>query len=80
MTSEISKSIHLGPLDAAIVLRLDGTMEAAMPELDLHELPDNILTGAAVMMALQNERISDLIYDNFMTECALESVVPINDL
>lgn len=74
------KSLHLGPLDAAIILREDGTLEAAIPELNVPNLPDNILTGAAVMMALQSERMCTLIYENFLNECALENSPPINDI
>lgn len=73
------KALHLGPLDAAIVLREDGTMEACVPEMNTPDVSDNILIGAAVMMALQNERMCTLIYENFLNECALEENQPIND-
>jgi hypothetical protein len=61
-------------------LREDGTLEASIPDLDETDVPDNIITGAAVMLALQNERMCGLIYENFLNECALEDIVPINDL
>jgi hypothetical protein len=80
MTYNFPKSLHLGPLDAAIILREDGTLEASIPDLDETDVPDNIITGAAVMLALQNERMCGLIYENFLNECALEDIVPINDL
>jgi hypothetical protein len=80
MTYQIPKSLHLGPYDAAIILREDGTLEASMPDLDSSDVPDNIITGAAVMLALQNERMCGLIYENFLNECAFDDLVPINDL
>lgn len=79
MTIHFPKSLHLGPYDAAIILREDGTLEASIPPLDQSDVPDNIITGAAVMLALQNERMCGLIYENFLNECAFEDVVPIND-
>lgn len=78
-TYQFPKSLHLGPYDAAIILREDGTLEASIPDLDVTDVPDNIITGAAVMLALQNERMCGLIYDNFLNECALDDVMPIND-
>jgi hypothetical protein len=47
MTYNFPKSLHLGPLDAAIILREDGTLEASIPDLDETDVPDNIITGAA---------------------------------
>ncbi len=79
MINQFPKSLHLGPYDAAIILREDGTLEASIPDLDESDVPDNIITGAAVMLALQNERMCGLIYDNFLNECAFDEVVPIND-
>lgn len=79
MNDQQPKSLHLGPLDAAIILREDGTLEASIPEMSIPHVPDNVLTGAAVMMALQDERMCTMIYDNFLNNCALEDVRPIND-
>lgn len=79
MIHQLPKSLHLGPHDAAIILRADGTLEASLPDLDSEEVYDNIITGAAVMLALQNERLCNMIYDNFLNECAFEDLVPIND-
>lgn len=78
---EKKKSLELGPKDAAIVLRSDGSLEASIPELDGDELvPENIFTGAAVMFALQNPQLCDLIHDYFMEECSQLVLKPANDL
>jgi hypothetical protein len=70
MTTSSRKVLNLGPLDAAIILREDGTMEASMPELSTDTVPDNVVTGAALMFALKNPKLYDLIHDNFVNECA----------
>lgn len=80
MIHQIPKSLHLGPCDAAIILREDGTLEASLPDLEVSGVHDNIITGAAVMLALQNERMCGLIYENFLNECAFEDLNPINDV
>ena len=79
MTIINPKALHLGPLDAAIVLREDGTLEASMPDVNIPDVPDNILIGTAIIMALQSERMCSLIYEHFLNECALEDSNPIND-
>ncbi len=67
-------------MDAAIVLRADGSLEASIPELGMDvEVPQNIFTGAAVMFALQNPQLCDLIHDYFMEECSQLVLEPAND-
>lgn len=79
MTQPPRKALELGPLDAAIILREDGSMEASMPEIATDTVPDNVVTGAAVMFALQNPELCDLIHDNFVNECAQLNLHNVND-
>lgn len=79
MTYDDKQDISLGPLDAAIVLRENGTIEATIPEVETDYIPENIVTGAAVMYSLQNERMCDLIHEHFMLECAMHDPSPLND-
>lgn len=79
MTTAPRKALTLGPLDAAIILREDGTMEASMPELSTDTVPDNVVTGAALMFALKNPELYDLIHNNFVNECSQLDFPKAND-
>ena len=80
MTIKPPTTLELGPMDAAIILREDGTLEAAIPELtDEENVPDNVITGAALMFALQNTQIYELIHEHFLQECATMEMQSVND-
>lgn len=74
-----TKVISLGALDAAIVLREDGSLEASLPEVETKVVPENIVTGAAVMFALQNDRMCELIHEHFFIECSMLELKSVND-
>jgi hypothetical protein len=79
MTASSHKTLTLGPLDAAIILREDGTMEASMPEISTDSVPNNVVTGAALMFALKNPKLCELIHNNFVNECAQLDLHNVND-
>lgn len=64
-----SNVLHLSENDAAIVLKEDGTLEASMPEINSDNVPENVLTGAAILYALNNPEICQLIFKNFAEQC-----------
>lgn len=61
-------SIKLNDLDAAIILKEDGTLEASLPEIETEHVPENVLTGAALIYALSNEVLCEQIRDNFLKQ------------
>ena len=65
-----SSTLIVEPHDAVIILKSDGSCEASLPQSDKDEVPENIVMGAALMYALQNQSLCDLIHQNFMQECA----------
>ena len=64
-----SNVLHLSENDAAIVLKEDGTLEASMPEINSDNVPENVLTGAAILYALNDPEICQLIFKNFAEQC-----------
>lgn len=68
-----SNVLHLSENDAAIVLKEDGTLEASMPEINSENVPENVLTGAAILYALNNPDICQLIFKNFAEKCKNDS-------
>lgn len=53
-------TIRISPLDAALVLRADGTLETWLPHI--HENPPpNALAASALMCAYSDERIFSMI-------------------
>ncbi|AIL12883.1 hypothetical protein IM40_04135 [Candidatus Paracaedimonas acanthamoebae] len=64
-----STVLQLAENDAAIVLKEDGTLEASMPEINSENVPENVLTGAAILYALNNPDICQLIFKNFAEQC-----------
>lgn len=70
MVKIIHKTVlNLSENDAAIILREDGTLEASMPEIHSENVPENVLTGAAILYALNNAEICQLIFKNFAEQC-----------
>lgn len=67
--------LYLKEMDAAIVLKSDGTLEASLPEITTDHVPDHILTGAALIFALQDPHMRQMIYENFAKACAQPDAV-----
>ena len=70
-----STTLILAPQDAAIVLKQDGSFEASLPQIHGEHIPDNIMLGAALAFALQNENLCALIRENFDRECAAQALL-----
>lgn len=62
----------LAPWDAAIILKQDGTFEASLPHIQGDYIPENVMLGAALAYALQNDTLCTLIRENFDKECAAQ--------
>ena len=55
ITSSPSRTtIELDDLDAAIILKVDGTLKASLPEVKTETVPENIITAAALVYALND--------------------------
>ena len=69
-----TSSIYLAlePEDAALILRADGSFETSFPEDHSTEVPDHILTGAAMAYALRDENLLEQIMDNFFSQCQMK--------
>jgi hypothetical protein len=66
--------LTLEPTDAAIILKNDGTCEVSLPETPQEPMPENIILGAALAYALQDETLCGLIHDHFHKQCASMSI------
>lgn len=65
-----TRKLDLEPSDAAIVLKEDGTFETTLPEYDEDEdVPEHVLTSAALAYALTDEKMHNLIRDHFANVC-----------
>lgn len=64
-----SATLTLSEQDAAIIIRADGTVEASLPEITTEEVPENVLTGAAIVYALSNPELCERIFSHFAKEC-----------
>lgn len=53
-------TIRISPLDAALVLRADGTLETWLPHIH-GDPPPNALAASALMCAYSDERIFSMI-------------------
>ncbi len=69
MNIEKDRKIALEALDAAITFRTDGDIELLLGEEDMPIIPDNIRWALAVMYALKDEELSQLIERHFEKEC-----------
>ncbi len=82
MSEQAQSKFELGPCDSAIILREDGTLEACMPELGQSDLPENVILTAALIMALQDQEILELLHRKFAESCLendMEMVTGVND-
>ena len=62
-------TITLDPWDAAIILKRDGSYETSFPNVTESQLPENVIIGAALAFALQNQQLCDAIRENFEKQC-----------
>jgi len=62
-------TIELMEQDAAIILRSDGTYETSLPQVEDELVPENIMLGAALALALQDADLCDAIRANFYKVC-----------
>jgi hypothetical protein len=67
--SKNSSVLYLTEMDAAIILKEDGTLEASLPDIKGENVPENVLTGAALVYALSNPKMCQLIYNEFAQAC-----------
>ncbi len=56
-------------MDAAVILRNDGSIEASLPEIEEGPIPDNVLVASAVMFFLSRPDLCDSIFKEFVREC-----------
>ena len=68
-----SIDLKLAHMDVAIIIREDGTLEASLPEIHTAQVPENVFTSAALVYALNDPKMCQLIYQNFAQECARNS-------
>lgn len=61
--------IKLEAMDAAVILRSDGSIEASLPEIEEGPIPDNVLVASAVMFFLSRPDLCDAIFKEFVQEC-----------
>ena len=68
--THIPQDFHIGPNDTIIVLRENGTCDASFPELEGNqEVPEHIVTAAAILHALEDDDLSEMIHESFATQC-----------
>ena len=71
MTMEFqASSLRITEKDAAIIIKEDGTLEVSLPEVTTETVPENVFTGAALLYALSNPELSQMIYTKFAEVCA----------
>lgn len=61
--------IKLGDLDAAVILKNDGSIEASLPEVGDGPIPDNVLVASAVMFFLSRPDLCDSVFKEFIRAC-----------
>ncbi len=79
MTKKNQSDFKLGPNDAAIILREDGTLEACMPDLSQDELPDNVMLGTALIVGLQDPEVLEILQKKLAESCHDNQMVSAND-
>jgi hypothetical protein len=65
-----SINLSLSPWDAAIILKQDGSFETSLPHIHGEHIPENVMLGAALAYALQDENLCMLIREHFEEQCA----------
>jgi hypothetical protein len=74
------KVIKLNDMDAAIILKENGAIEASLPKVTTDSVPPHILMGAALMYALSRADLCQLLQDTFLQDCCPSyPTVPSND-
>lgn len=64
-----STSIEINGGDAALILRVDGTFDLSLPEAPAGEVPENIMTCAALAFAVQDADLCKAIFEKFFATC-----------
>jgi len=64
------KGLEVGPMDAVIILKPDGTFKTSLPEFSGETVPEHITTGVSIMYALRNPEMVTMLHKNFAAECA----------
>lgn len=62
--------LKLEQMDVAIIIHEDGTLEASLPDIKSDQVPEHVFTSAALVYALNDPQICQLIYQSFAQECA----------
>ncbi|MFN7710707.1 MAG: hypothetical protein ACK5O7_07100 [Holosporales bacterium] len=63
-----TNEIKISENDAVVILRADGTVEASLPEMAGGQVAENMIMGAALVNALADEGLYELIRDRFFAE------------
>lgn len=58
----------MGAQDCVIILRDDGTVEAMMPPATEAHVPDHLMMSAAILYALRNPEMVNMLHKNFALE------------
>ena len=72
-TKDRKRQIAVGSQDCVIILRDDGTVEAVMPPVTTMQVPDHLMTSAAIMYALRNPEMVNMLHKNFALEAHKDS-------
>lgn len=62
------RSVEVNSDDCVIILRNDGTVEAMLPPLTSEQMPDHLMTSAAIMYALRSPEMVNILHKNFALE------------
>lgn len=68
ITKNNKRRIEVNPDDCVIILRDDGTVEAMMPPVKSEQVPDHLMTSAAILYALRNPEMVSILHKNFALE------------
>lgn len=61
--------VKVGSVDALIILHADGSYEISLPDIAGDDVPEHLVTTAAIGYALQDPEMMDILYDNFHKQC-----------
>ena len=66
--------LTIDPDDVAIILKSNGDCDVHVPTEIHREIPDHVITSAAVIHALQDHQMCDLIHAYFEASCKKQSL------
>lgn len=61
--------INVNSVDALIIFRADGSYEISLPDIAGDDVPEHLVTTAAIGYALQDPEIMEILYENFHKQC-----------